>query len=164
MKYKVQTYYSGKLIALTALKYLIKSMGIPFYSALFLSAAIAVYLISSGNNTILPTVFSIVSIFGILIFLRMFSHYFSGANREYKKIKGTETWLTIREQGITFHGNADPLNWKDLHKAWATKEAFLFFTSKDSFIICPRQGLGDEISDFIIARLGFFRIPSDNLS
>ncbi len=158
MKYKVKTSYSSSLIWRTTFKYQIKSMGWSFYSAMAISTTIALYLFFSGNRTILLPVFSIVSILAVLIFLRMFSHYFSGANREFKKMDEKTAWITFRENGISFNADSDSLKWKDLFKAWTTKEAFLFFTSKDSFIICPKADLEHELIDFIYTKLKEFRI------
>ena len=158
MKHKVKTIYSQKMIAGITFQYLIKAMGWSFYSAMTISAAIAFYLYVTGNRTVLLAVFSGVSLFGILIFLRMFSHYFSNANREYKKLDGNTAWLTFREKGISFNNESDSLKWKDLFKVWSTEKAFLFFTTKDSFIICPTEGYEREVIEFINEKLDEFRI------
>jgi len=160
MKYKVKAFYSRKMIGKVTFQYLIKAMGLSFYIAMLLSTAIALYLFLTGNRTLLLAIFSAVSVFGILIFLRMYSHYFSGANREFKKIEGDSTWLTIRENGISLNNESDSLKWKDLFKVWKNKDAYLFFTTKDSFIICPIQGFDEEVIQFIDSKLDEFRITT----
>ena len=158
MKYKVKATYSKKMIVKTTFQYLLKSMGWSFYSAMAVSTAIALYLYFSGNRTLLLAIFSAVSIFGVLIFLRMFSHFFSGANRELKKLEGNSVWLTFRENGVSFNKEMDSIQWKDLYKAWSTEDAWLFFTSKDAFIICPTKGFEEEVLQFIKNKLEEFRI------
>lgn len=149
MKYKVKVTYSRKIIAKATFQYLIKAMGWPYYVAMFLSASLALYMYLTGDRTILLAAFSAVSIFGVLIFLRMFSHYFSGPNNEIKKMEKNSIWLTIRENGISFNNETDSVKWKDLYKVWWTEEAYLFFTAKDAFIICPKEGFEDEVIQFI---------------
>ncbi len=158
MKYKVKAQYSKELIKKTTFKYLIKSLGISFYGAASISLAIALYLFFSGNRSILLPVFCTVSVFSVLIFFRLYSHYYNGANKEFKKLEGESAWITIKENGISFTTDSDSLKWKDLHKVWSTKEAYLFFTAKDSFIICPTAGFDEEQISFINAKLEEFRI------
>jgi len=158
MKYKVKAKYSKKLIGKTTLQYIFKAMGWSFYIAMAISTAIALYLNFTGNRTLLLAVFSAVSIFGVLIFLRMYSHYFSGANREFKKLDGDSTWLTFRENGISFNSETDSIKWKDLYKVWSTKDAFLFFTAKDAFIICPTTGFEEDVLKYIDDKLAEFRV------
>ena len=147
-----------KLIIKATVRYLIKTMGWSFYISISIAAAAVIYLLITENRTILLPVFSAVTIFGILIFLRMFSHYFSGANREFKKLQGDSAWLTFRENGISFNSDSDSIRWKDLHKVWPTKDAFLFFTDKNSFIIRPTAGFDSEIIQFINDKVDEFRI------
>ena len=158
MKYKVKAIYSKKMIGKTTFQYLIKTMGWSFYIAMAISTAIALYLLLTGNKTILLAVFSAVSIFGILIFLRMYSHFFSGANREFKNLEGNSSWITFRENGISFNSEKDSIKWKDLYKAWSTDDAFLFFTDKDAFILCPTAGFEEDIIQFINIKLNEFRV------
>lgn len=158
MKYKVKAIYSRKLIGRVTLQYLIKAMGWSFYTAMIISITLACYLYFSGNRTILLAVFSAVSVFGVLIFLRMFSHYFSGPNRDLKKLKHQESWLTFRENGISFNNETDSLKWKNIYKVWSTDKVFLFFTSKDAFIICPTASFEKEVIQFIQKKLAEFRV------
>lgn len=158
MKYKVKTIYSRKLIGKITIQYLIKSMGWTFYSAMTISAVIAVSLYLKGNRTILPAVFFCVFIFAVLIFLRMYSHFFSSANREFKKMKGNSSEVIFRENGISFISETNSIKWKDLYKVWSTDEAFLFFTSKDAYIICPTAGFDTNVMAFINEKLDEFRV------
>jgi len=135
-------------------------MGWSFYTAMGVALAIFLFLYSSGNRTVLLPVFAGVLILGILIFLRMFAFYFSGANGEYKKLRGSRIDATFRENGITFGAGTDTLRWKDLHKVWSTKEAYLFFVAKDKYIICPTSGLSSEVIGFIDEKLDEFRVKS----
>ncbi|MBN2659579.1 MAG: YcxB family protein [Spirochaetales bacterium] len=120
--------------------------------------AITLYLLLSGNRTVLLPVFSGILILGVLIFLRMFAFYFSGANGEYKKLRGTKISATFRENGINFGTATETLKWKDLYKFRKTGEAFLFFLTKEKYIICPSSDLDGEIIDFINEKLKEFRI------
>ena len=158
MKYKVKAHYSRKMIGKATIQYQIKAMGWSFYTAMIISTGLALYLYLTGNRTILLAVFSAVAVFGILIFLRMYTHYFSGANREYKKHGGDTTWLTFRENGVSFNSETDALKWKDLYKVWSNEEAYLFFTAKDAFIICPTEGFEGEVIQFIENKLDEFRV------
>ncbi len=158
MKHKVKLSYSRKMIVKATLQYLTKAMGWSFYAAMTISTSLALYLFFTGNRTILLAVFSAVSVFGILIFLRMFSLYFSGPNNEIKKMDGNSTWLTFRENGITFNNETDSMKWKDLYKVWSTKDAYLFFTAKDAFIICPTSDLEEVVLLFIKQKLNEFRV------
>jgi len=159
MKYKSELNYSTVLIARATFRYLLKAMGWSFYAAIGISLSITIYLYVSGNRTILLGIFSGVIILGVLIFLRMFALYFSGANGEYRKLKGNRIEATIRENGISFGSSGETLRWKDLHKAWKTKGAYLFFTSKDSYVLCPTSDFEDEVSSFIEQKLREFSIP-----
>ncbi|MBB6482677.1 YcxB family protein [Spirochaeta isovalerica] len=158
MKYKVDLNYSTGLIARTTLSYLNKSMGWSFYTAMGISLLITLFLYFSGNRTVLLPVFLGVLILGVLIYLRMFAFYFSGANGEYKKLRGSRISATIRENGITFGTGGETLRWKDLSKFSNTDEAFLFFVTKDKYIICPSSDIDEETRSFIFEKLDEFRI------
>lgn len=160
MKLKTKAKYSTGFIAKTILQYQMKAMGPSFYIAMLISLGMALFLILSRNQTILPAVFSGVSVLGVLIFLRMFALYFNGANSEFKKMSGDSVEIIFREQGISVGGSVDSLKWKDLHKVWMTEDAYLFFRSKDSFLICPSFLFDDEIHEFIERKIGEFRIHS----
>lgn len=159
MKHKSEALYTTGLIVRTTFRFLLKNMGISFYGAMAVALCIDIYLLATGNRTILTAVFSGVLIFGVLIFLRMYSHYFSGANKDLKNLKGKSVAVTFRENGISFDSDSESLKWKDITKVWLTKEAYLFFTAKDRYVIFPLAGLGDEIKAFVDDKLGEFRIP-----
>lgn len=158
MKYKTEARFSSGLIIRTVFRYVVRAMGWSFYAALGVSASAALYLYFTGNRTILLPVFTGVTVLGILIFLRMYAHYFTGVNRDFRKLESPVLQVFLKENGISFNGQTDSIRWKDLVKAWSTAEAYLFFTSKDSFVIFPRGGLDSEAEKYIEDRLDEFRV------
>ena len=155
MRHEVQVTYAEALLRKTTLQFVNRWIGWKFYVALVFLVTALIYLCSTGDRSWFIPVLGTILVLAVLVVIRMYTFYLKSSMSVFKQMLNKTVTFVFDDVGMSVKSEAGSgsLKWELLPRLWQFPDAWLLFTSKNTYSTFPIADVPDEVKDFIVSKM-----------